>query len=85
MADARETLENSMDYSQLDLFSMARTRMKYLADAQDKLAQNVVNADNPNYTPKEVKEPDFSKELKKSQSTPKTRQLGPKMFSSVAT
>ena len=52
-----------MDYSKLDLFSMAHTRMKYLAQAQDTLAHNIVNADNPNFTPKELKEPDFSREL----------------------
>ena len=50
-----------MDYSQIKLMQMMEVKMGYLAEKQDVLSQNVVNADTPGYKPKQLKELDFER------------------------
>lgn len=48
-----------MDLSKMTLFNMVGTRMSYLGERQKVLAQNVANADTPNYRPSDLKEMNF--------------------------
>jgi flagellar basal-body rod protein FlgB len=48
-----------MDFSKIALFSMMKTKMGYLSQRQDVLAQNIANIDTPGYTPKDVRKPEF--------------------------
>lgn len=50
----------------IGLFSGLKARMDYLNKSQTLTAQNIANADTPNYQPKELKEFDFSRILKSS-------------------
>ncbi len=50
-----------MDLNKLPLFSMISQRMNWLGERQKVLAQNVANADTPNYAPRDLKEVDFRK------------------------
>lgn len=52
-----------MDYSSLPLFSLMNRTMHYLSERQTVLAQNIANADTPEYLPRDVKKPDFSREM----------------------
>jgi flagellar basal-body rod protein FlgB len=48
-----------MDYSSIKLMSLMKTKMSYLAENQDILAQNIANADTPGYRPKQLQKVDF--------------------------
>ncbi len=48
-----------MDYSNIKLFSLMQTKMAYLSENQDILAQNVANADTPGYKAKKLRDLDF--------------------------
>lgn len=48
-----------MDFSKLALFSMMKTKMAYLTERQDVLAQNIANVDTPGYKAKDLKKLDF--------------------------
>ncbi|MSO98059.1 MAG: flagellar basal body rod protein FlgB [Rhodospirillaceae bacterium] len=48
-----------MDLQSLKLFQMAMTKMDWAAQRQKVLAQNVSNADTPDYKPKDLKKLDF--------------------------
>ena len=50
-----------MDYSSINLMKMMGTKMAYLSEKQDILAQNVANADTPGYTAKKMRDLDFEK------------------------
>lgn len=50
-----------MDFSKINLFSMLKTKMGYLAERQDVLSQNIANVDTPGYRPKDLKELDFDR------------------------
>ena len=50
-----------MDLNKLPLFSMISQRMNWLGERQKVLAQNVANADTPDYAPRDLKEVDFRK------------------------
>lgn len=39
----------------LSIFAMLKSRLSYLADRQQVIAQNVANSDTPNFTPKDLK------------------------------
>lgn len=52
-----------MDFSKITLFSMMKTKMGYLSERQDVLAQNIANIDTPGYSPKDVKKPEFESML----------------------
>ena len=53
-----------MDLNSLKLFKMALTRMDWAAQRQKVLAQNISNADTPDYRPKDLKEINFKDVLK---------------------
>lgn len=55
-----------MDVGSLKIFQMALTKMDWAAQRQKLLAQNVVNANTPDYRPKDLKELDFKRELRKA-------------------
>ena len=48
-----------MDFSKIKLFSMMQTKMSYLSERQDVLAENIANVDTPGYQPKDLKELEF--------------------------
>lgn len=58
-----------MDLSSLKLFKMATTRMDWAAQRQKVLAQNISNADTPDYRPKDLKQLNF-KEILKGETAP---------------
>jgi len=49
-----------MAISDIPIFSMLRTRMQWHQQLQQVLAENVANADTPNYRPKDLVEPNFA-------------------------
>lgn len=53
-----------MDLKNLDVFSAATKNMGYLSARQQVLAENVANANTPNYLARDVAKPSFEKELK---------------------
>jgi flagellar basal-body rod protein FlgB len=60
VASARDAL---MDLFQIPFFNVVRSRMSWLEQRQDTLAENVANASTPNYTARDVKPVDFAKLL----------------------
>ena len=48
-----------MAISDIPIFSMLRTRMQWHQQRQQVLAENVANADTPNYRPKDLVAPNF--------------------------
>lgn len=53
-----------MDLQSLRLFQMAQTKMDWAAQRQKVLTQNVVNADTPDYKPRDLKKLDFKHMLR---------------------
>jgi len=53
-----------MDLNKLTLFGMMKARLGWLARRQEILAQNVANADTPNYKPKDIKPLNFKRFLR---------------------
>lgn len=53
-----------MDLSNLALFQAMGGKMNYLSTRQGVIAQNVANADTPNYRPRDLKPVDFGAVLK---------------------
>lgn len=53
-----------MQMSDMSLFRMARQQMNWLGDRQTVLAQNIANADTPNYRAKDLKAVNFERELR---------------------
>lgn len=49
-----------MDFNKLTLFGMVKDRMQWLSKRQEVLAQNVANADTPDYKPLDLKAIDFA-------------------------
>jgi flagellar basal-body rod protein FlgB len=49
-----------MAIADLGVFSMLRTRMQWHQERQKVLADNVANADTPNFRPRDLVEPNFS-------------------------
>ena len=56
-----------MDLGGFKIMQYAQLRMEHAAQRQRVLAQNVANLDTPNYRPKDVRELDFEKELRRTQ------------------
>jgi len=59
-----------MDLDNLTLFKMAMTKMDWASQRQKVLAQNVANADTPDYKAKDLKKVDFRKVLENMNPTP---------------
>jgi flagellar basal-body rod protein FlgB len=53
-----------MDLQSLQIFKAATTKMDWAAQRQKVLAQNVSNADTPDYKPKDLKKLDFKSVLR---------------------
>jgi len=53
-----------MDLGKLKLFASITGRMEWLGDRQRVLAQNIANANTPDYAPKDLVEPDFASHLR---------------------
>ncbi len=56
-----------MDLSKLSLFGLMKGQMSWLARRQEVLAQNVANADTPNYKPSDLKAFNFTEMVKRQQ------------------
>lgn len=52
-----------MPISDIPILSMLRSRMQWGQARQEVLAENVANADTPNYRARDIAAPDFSREL----------------------
>jgi len=52
-----------MAVTELPLFSMLKTRMRWLETRQRLLAENVANAETPGYRGRDLKAPDFTRQL----------------------
>jgi flagellar basal-body rod protein FlgB len=52
------------------IFSMMKERMHWLSDRQRVIAENVANADTPNYIAKDLSEPDFGAMLRSRTARP---------------
>ncbi len=53
-----------MAISDIPIFSMLRTRMQWHQERQRVLAENVANADTPNYRARDLAPPDFAHTLR---------------------
>jgi flagellar basal-body rod protein FlgB len=60
----------AMDLDKLTLFKMALTKMDWAAQRQKVLAQNVSNADTPDYKARDLKKLDFRQILSNTQPSP---------------
>ena len=58
-----------MDLSEIPLFSMLRGRLGYLNERQKVIAENVANADTPNYRPHDLKPFSFEAQVKAAASS----------------
>jgi flagellar basal-body rod protein FlgB len=54
-----------MDLRNLTLFDMTKTKMDWLAQRQKVLAQNIANANTPEYKARDLRELDFNREIEK--------------------
>jgi len=63
-----------MDLSKQTLFKMISTRLSYLGERQKVLAQNIANADTPNYQARDLKPLNFKDEIQRQM-----RQVTPTM------
>jgi flagellar basal-body rod protein FlgB len=57
-----------MPISDIPILSMLRMRMQWHQARQEVLAENVANADTPNYQARDLAPPDFSRELSTTSS-----------------
>lgn len=48
-----------MDFMGIPLFNVMKAKMNYISERQSVLAQNIANADTPDYQAKDIAEPDF--------------------------
>ena len=55
-----------MAISDLPIFSMLRTRMQWHQERQRLLAENVSNADTPNFRPRDLAQPDFARQVQQA-------------------
>ena len=64
-----------MPISDIPILSMLRTRMQWHQERQRVLAENVANADTPNYHARDLAPPDFSHEMQAALSLDRTNPL----------
>jgi flagellar basal-body rod protein FlgB len=50
-----------MDFSNITLFNIMKSKLNYMSERQNLLAQNIANADIPSYKAKDIAAPDFKK------------------------
>jgi len=61
-----------MEFTKQPLFAMISQRIGWLTDRQRVLAENVANADTPEYKPRDLKEQNFERALRNSLSPART-------------
>ena len=59
-----------MNLSTLNVFRLATMKMGWLSERQGVLAQNIANADTPDYRAKDLKAPSFSKIISNGNPNP---------------
>ena len=74
-----------MAISDLPIFSMLRTRMNWHQERQRLLAENVANADTPNYRPRELAPLDFAREVQQASGQLQLALTSPAHLSSPTT
>jgi len=57
-----------MDFSNITLFSLMKSKLEYLNERQNILAQNIANSNTPGYKARDVKEPDFKNMLRSAKN-----------------
>jgi flagellar basal-body rod protein FlgB len=57
-----------MPISDIPIFSMLRTRMRWYQERQKLLSENVANADTPNFTPRDLAPLTFDKKVSQAPS-----------------
>lgn len=57
-----------MDLNKLTLFGLVKGRMGWLAKRQEVLAQNIANADTPDYKPQDLKAFNFQEMIRRPQT-----------------
>ncbi|MEO8113135.1 MAG: flagellar basal body rod protein FlgB [Phenylobacterium sp.] len=57
-----------MDLGAIPLFAMLRSRMGYLSQRQQVIAENVANASTPGYVPKDLKSFDFQAQVSQART-----------------
>src|SRR3954468_12088680 len=62
----QERGRTAMAISDLPIFSMLRTRMNWHQERQRLLAENVANADTPNYRPRDLAPLDFGRQVQQA-------------------
>lgn len=60
----------TMNFSQVDLFSLASQRLQWLSDRQKTISENIANVDTVGYRAREVE--DFSQYLSRSEKSGET-------------
>jgi flagellar basal-body rod protein FlgB len=50
-----------MDFNQIPIFNVMKAKLNYMSARQGVLAQNVANADTPEYQARDIAQPDFRK------------------------
>ncbi len=51
----------AMDFNSIPLFGAMKAKLSYLSERQSVLAQNIANADTPDYRARDIEAPDFKK------------------------
>ena len=70
--------------SDLPIFSMLRSRMNWHQERQRLLAENVANADTPNYRPRDLAPLDFAREVQQASGQLQLALTSPAHLSSPA-
>jgi flagellar basal-body rod protein FlgB len=73
-----------MAISDLPIFSMLRTRMNWHQERQRLLAENVANADTPNYRPRDLAPLDFGRQVQQASGQLQLALTAPNHLSSPA-
>ncbi len=69
-----------MNFTDIPLFNVMKSKLGYLSERQSVLAQNIANADTPDYQAKDVKIPSFKKALSNSTQQLHLRSTNEKHF-----
>lgn len=72
-----------MDFMSNNLVNLITKRMGYLSERQKVLAQNIANADTPNYRAQDMKQMDFAKALAQQTRTVSPAVTDPRHISPV--
>jgi flagellar basal-body rod protein FlgB len=74
-----------MDLDKIPLFKAMSRRMEWLNERQSVLAQNVANADTPNYRPSDLKAPTFAELLGRTNAKLKMAATEPNHLAGIGT